>query len=51
MLFFYALNVYVPLGTFQGFAVVFGILQAFSIGLFLYNMLATLLPAPPPPQF
>lgn len=44
MLLFYTLNVFMPLRTFEGFAAVFGALQVVSIGLFFYNMLATLLP-------
>jgi cbb3-type cytochrome oxidase subunit 1 len=44
MLLFYALGVYNPSQTFRMASVVFGAVEVFSIVLFLYNMLATLLP-------
>ncbi len=43
MLVFYALNVYDPCDTYQTLTVVSGGVQAFSLFLFLYNMLMTLL--------
>lgn len=43
MLFFYSLNVYSPSPVKAGLSVLFGVLEVFSIALFLYNMLATLL--------
>jgi cbb3-type cytochrome oxidase subunit 1 len=50
MLLFYTMNVLSPTSSYALFATLFGVVQAFSIGLFFYNMLATLLPAAPPPQ-
>jgi cbb3-type cytochrome oxidase subunit 1 len=44
MLLFYSLNVYNPAGLFQTITVIFGGLEVVSVMLFLYNMLATLLP-------
>jgi hypothetical protein len=44
MLLFYSMNVYHPEETYKMLSVGFGALEVFSIGLFLYNMLATLLP-------
>jgi cbb3-type cytochrome oxidase subunit 1 len=44
MLLFYALGVYTPSATLKTLTVAFGGLEAVSIALFLYNMLATLLP-------
>lgn len=44
MLLFYSLDVYNAGGTYKMLSVGFGILEVFSIGLFFYNMLATLLP-------
>jgi cbb3-type cytochrome oxidase subunit 1 len=44
MLAFYTLNIYAPTMIFNSGAVVFGGLEVFSIALFFYNMLATLLP-------
>jgi cbb3-type cytochrome oxidase subunit 1 len=43
MLFFYTLNVYAPSSAYSILLVLFGGIEVFSIGLFLYNMLATLL--------
>jgi cbb3-type cytochrome oxidase subunit 1 len=43
MLWFYALNVYNPCNTYQTLTVVSGAVQAFTLFLFLYNMLMTLL--------
>jgi len=44
MLLFYSLGVYNPSQTFKIVSVAFGAVEVFSIVLFLYNMLATLLP-------
>jgi hypothetical protein len=44
MLLFYAMGVYNPSQTFRTLSVAFGAVEVFSIVLFLYNMLATLLP-------
>jgi cbb3-type cytochrome oxidase subunit 1 len=44
MLLFYALGVYNPSDAFRTLTAAFGALEVFSIALFLYNMLATLLP-------
>lgn len=44
MLFFYALGVYSPEPAYRTLTVLFGLLEVISIGLFFYNMLATLLP-------
>ena len=50
MLLFYSMNVINPDQTYVTIATLAAAAHAFSIGLFLYNMLATLLPASPPPQ-
>ncbi|MGE5300661.1 MAG: hypothetical protein ACM3MB_06815 [Acidobacteriota bacterium] len=44
MLIFYALGVYNPSDALRTLTVAFGAIEALSIALFLYNMLATLLP-------
>ena len=44
MLAFYTLNIYKPTETFNYGTIAFGGLEVFSIALFFYNMLATLLP-------
>ena len=44
MLLFYALGVYHPSDALRTLTVAFGATEALSIALFLYNMLATLLP-------
>jgi len=44
MLLFYALGVYNPSHALRTLTVAFGAIEALSIALFLYNMLATLLP-------
>jgi hypothetical protein len=44
MLAFYAMDVYTPEPMYNTGTVVFGGLEVFSIALFFYNMLATLLP-------
>jgi hypothetical protein len=44
MLLFYTLGVYNPLETLKTASVAFGAVEVVSIVLFLYNMLATLLP-------
>lgn len=44
MLLFYTLNVYSPSPAYTLFTVFFGAVELFSIVLFFYNMLATLLP-------
>jgi len=44
MLFFYSLNIYTPTPAYKVIAIAFGGLEVFSITLFFYNMLATLLP-------
>lgn len=44
MLAFYSLNIYTPAAVFKSGAMAFGGLEVFSISLFFYNMLATLLP-------
>ena len=44
MLAFYTLNIYTPIAIFNSGAIAFGGLEVFSIALFFYNMLATLLP-------
>jgi cbb3-type cytochrome oxidase subunit 1 len=44
MLLFHALGVYNPLPAYRALSIVFGIVEVFSIFLFFYNMLATLLP-------
>lgn len=44
MLLFYALGVYNPSDALRTLTVAFGAIEALSIALFLYNMLATLLP-------
>ena len=50
MLLFYTMNVLSPASSYITIATIAGIAHAFSIGIFFYNMLATLLPAAPPPQ-
>jgi cbb3-type cytochrome oxidase subunit 1 len=44
MLVFYTLNIFTPTTTFNSISIAFGALEVFSIALFFYNMLATLLP-------
>ncbi len=44
MLLFYALGVYNPSQAYKMLSVTFGVVEVFSIALFLYNMMATLLP-------
>jgi len=44
MLLFYVLGVFNPVPAFKALSIVFGIIEVFSIILFFYNMLATLLP-------
>jgi len=44
MLVFYTLNIFTPTMTFNSISIAFGGLEVFSIVLFFYNMLATLLP-------
>ncbi|MFZ2198953.1 MAG: hypothetical protein WAV13_14535 [Thermodesulfovibrionales bacterium] len=44
MLVFYTLNIFTPTMTFNSISIAFGGLEVFSIALFFYNMLATLLP-------
>ena len=44
MLAFYTLNIYTHNAIFNSGAIAFGGLEVFSIALFFYNMLATLLP-------
>jgi cbb3-type cytochrome oxidase subunit 1 len=44
MLLFYVFGVYDPLPVYRTLSIFFGILEVFSIFLFFYNMLATLLP-------
>jgi len=46
MLVFYTANVYGPSGSNEMLMVLFGILEVFSIVLFFYNMLATLMAKP-----
>jgi hypothetical protein len=43
MLIFYTLNNYTPAAIFNSGAIAFGGLEVFSIAIFFYNMLATLL--------
>jgi cbb3-type cytochrome oxidase subunit 1 len=50
MLFFYAMNVLSPTSSYITIATLAGVAHAFSIGIFFYNMLATLLSVVPPPQ-
>ena len=50
MLLFYTMNVQDPTQASALLTTLFGVVQFFSIGLFFYNMLATLLPVAPPPQ-
>jgi len=45
MLLFYTVNIYNPTQAYYLLTISFGVLEVFSIGLFFYNMLATLLPA------
>ncbi|GAB4488520.1 MAG: hypothetical protein OHK006_19060 [Thermodesulfovibrionales bacterium] len=47
MLVFYSLTVFQPSGAYTALTAIFGVLNVFSIVLFFYNMLATLLPKPP----
>ena len=44
MLFFYTLNVYTPNQSYNILSLASGVIEVFSIALFFYNMLATLLP-------
>ena len=44
MLVFYTLNIFTPAMKFNSISIAFGGLEVFSIVLFFYNMLATLLP-------
>jgi len=44
MLVFYTLNIFTPTTTVNSISIAFGGLEVFSIALFFYNMLATLLP-------
>jgi cbb3-type cytochrome oxidase subunit 1 len=44
MLLFYALGLYNPEQSYTTLTVLFGVVEVISIGLFFYNMLATLLP-------
>lgn len=44
MLFFYTLNIYTPNPAYNITSIAFGGLEVFSVALFFYNMLATLLP-------
>jgi cbb3-type cytochrome oxidase subunit 1 len=44
MLLFYALGVYTPSPVYRTLSILFGMVEVFSIFLFFYNMLATLLP-------
>ena len=44
MLVFYTLNIFTPTMTFNSISIAFGGLEVFSIAMFFYNMLATLLP-------
>jgi cbb3-type cytochrome oxidase subunit 1 len=44
MLLFYVMNIYTPNPAYNTLAISFGVLEVFSIVLFFYNMLATLLP-------
>jgi cbb3-type cytochrome oxidase subunit 1 len=44
MLLFYVMNIYNPNPAYNTLAISFGVLEVFSIVLFFYNMLATLLP-------
>lgn len=44
MLFFYTLNIYTPSQIYNTVSIAAGGLEVFSIALFFYNMLATLLP-------
>jgi cytochrome c oxidase cbb3-type subunit 1 len=50
MLLFYSMNVLSPTASYAMITTLAGAVHAFSIGIFFYNMLATLLPASPPPQ-
>lgn len=47
MLLFYVLGVYNPLPAYHGLTVAFGAVEVFSIILFFYNMMVTLLPESP----
>lgn len=44
MLLFYSLNIYIPRAGFDLLSMISGMVEVFSIALFFYNMLATLLP-------
>ena len=44
MLFFYTVNIYTPAPIYNTMSVACGVIEVFSIALFFYNMLATLLP-------
>ena len=44
MLSFYSVNIYTPNPVYNAGSIIFGGLEVFSIALFFYNMLATLLP-------
>jgi len=44
MLLFYVLTIYYPVPVNHLLTILFGIMEIFSIFLFFYNMLATLLP-------
>lgn len=50
MLIFYSMNVLSPDASYITIATLAGVAHAASIAMFFYNMLATLLPAAPPPQ-
>lgn len=50
MLLFYSMNVLSPAPSYLTITTLAGAAHAFSIALFFYNMLATLLPASPPQQ-
>jgi cytochrome c oxidase cbb3-type subunit 1 len=50
MLLFYSMNVMNPDPSYMLITTLAGAAHAVSIGMFFYNMLATLLPASPPPQ-
>jgi len=50
MLLFYTMNVLSPTSSYITIATLAGAAHVFSIGIFFYNMVATLLPAAPPPQ-
>jgi cytochrome c oxidase cbb3-type subunit 1 len=50
LLIFYSMNVLSPTESYTTIATLAGVAHAASIAMFFYNMLATLLPASPPPQ-